>query len=1034
MTKSMFVRPMPLMAVLLAVMVPCWAAGPAYIQADATISAKEIHAFKAGGENITIALGDFRLAAGEATITGRDAVLWIKTGSSDRHEITAYVEGGARATVPGWASLGRGKLLATLYCQGGVSAEGTFSTRPLTDFPLYLRAKRARNEQRRAGGSAANKRLTPHKVPRIIRAARRPTTSPTSQPATFTASRPASRPAGRQPGERLNSERLNSGRLTGGRLNSPAVAAAGTKSGLASPAKQPAKPPAGSPAKPIQPVNFHADQLSYRWQKDKHRWVTIARGNVYLSQGNPDSSQFVEMRSQAAVLFTAPGAVNKKDSRSPLSPKLVGLAGAGSQVVTGVYLEGDVVISRGERYFRGRSAYYDFTTDRAIVTDPVFRTIQKQRQIPIYIRASQARMLSARELWFSDAKLSTSEFYTPTYAVSASSVYLMDNTPYGPQGRPLGERAWQSKLTNTIFSIRGVPVFWTPGLKGDLQQGNSPLRKISAGRNGKFGWGVASQWNLFRLLGLVKPEGFSGKLNLDWMERGVIGGVELDYARKNFTGYDLFYGVVDSHKDSFGAERDDIPAPTERGRVLMRHKQFLPNDWQLQFELSYICDRNFMEEFFPDELFAGKEQETLFYAKKQKDNWAFTSLVKVRLNRFQTQAESYPDLGLYLIGQPLANDTLSFYHESHVGVKRFRMSNAYLRNLWTDRKMPSSFDDYDSGCFVRLDTREEVDLPLHAGPINLVPYAVGRLSYWGDDWSSSLAAARLGQFGSSGRETCRPYGQIGLKANTHVWAVFDNVESRLWDLHRLKHVITPEVVGWLAGSSGVYPEELFPMDPGIEEHLDRTSGMAFNVYQRLQTKRGPVGHRRTVDWMRLNLSLGIYDNHRDTVPSDGRFFWYRPENSLGRNHFNGEYSWNISDSTVLLADCNYDLDNKQLAKANIGIAVSRDPRLRYYAGLRYIDDVGSAVGTFGVNYQINRKYSISVFEQYDFAFDGGRDLSNSVTITRKLPRWYAAFTFSQDRSYGNGDVTMLITFWPEGIEEVKIGGGKLTLLGSSSKN
>ena len=208
--------------------------------------------------------------------------------------------------------------------------------------------------------------------------------------------------------------------------------------------------------------------------------------------------------------------------------------------------------------------------------------------------------------------------------------------------------------------------------------------------------------------------------------------------------------------------------------------------------------------------------------------------------------------------------------------------------------------------------------------------------------------------------------------------------------------------------------------------------MDLGLSQRLQTKRGPVDNRRTVDWMRFDLSAGVYDNDRDNAPSDGRFFAYRPEHSIDRNHLNADYAWHISDATTLLADGNYDLDDKQFARGNIGLAVQRDPRLRYYAGARYIDDADSAVGTFGLNYKISRKYSISAFEQYDFAFEDGRNLSTSLTITRKFPRWYGAFTFSYDNS--NNEMTLLITFWPEGIEEVRIGGGKLSLLGRSDSN
>jgi len=961
-----------LVSILIAGICPATLAAPEYVNADVKISGNEIHAFEDGGENVTVVVGSFRLTMGQRRITGRDAVLWVKTDPGekiDRNDITVYVEGSARVSEPGGATLTDRDMIVTVRNAGRLSASGVLSERPLKGFPLFERAKAARKEW--AMRSTPRGRVTRSAPPQLVLAE-----APRDVPAERSAPAPRSVTTREQP--------------------APSGA---PREGETRPADR-----------IVHPVNFHADKVTHQIM-DK-RWVTVARGNVYLSQGHPDSDLFMEMRAQAGVVFTEKGVEDISDTRVPYAPRLRGLRGT-DLVITGVYLEGDVVISRGERYFRGPEAFYDFTTRRAIVIDPVFRTIQEQRNIPIYIRAREARALSARELWFADAKVSTSDFYTPSYHVGSSTAYLMDTTPYDEEGERLGERSWRARLQNATFNIRGFPILWTPLVQGDLTEGNSAIRKVQVGRSGRFGWGVETEWHLFRLLGLVRPEGYKGRLGLEWRERGLLGGPRISYSRKDYTGYHLLYGVLDDDReDDFGSERDGIDAPRQRGRLLMRHKQFLPNDWQLQFELSYICDRNFLEQFFPGEFYAGKEQETIFYAKKQTDNWAFTSLVKNRLNRFQSQGESVPDLGLYLIGEPLMGDRLTFFHESHAGIKRYKWDRALANRD-------------NSSYLVRVDTRDEVSLPMRFGPINIVPYAVGRATYWGDDIDQQAIPETTA-------EQCRVYGQAAVKASTDIWAVYDNVDSRLWDVHKLKHVITPEVTGWIASSHGIYPEDLYPFDPDIEEHLDRTSGMAVNLYQRLQTKRGAEGDRQTVDWMRLNLSLGVYDNHRDTVPSDGRFFAYRPEYSLGRNHLNAEYFWNISDSTLLLADANYDLDDQRLGRGNIGLAVQRDPRLRYYAGMRYTDDLDSAVGTFGINYKINRKYSISAFEQYDFAFRDGRNLATAVTITRKLPRWYAAFTFAYETT--DNEVTLLISFWPEGIEEVRLGSGKLAILGRSEEN
>ncbi|MCK4600955.1 MAG: hypothetical protein KAU28_00715, partial [Phycisphaerae bacterium] len=500
------------------------------------------------------------------------------------------------------------------------------------------------------------------------------------------------------------------------------------------PVKKPATPTPAKESKPFEPVTFQADKFTSHIEpvpgREGHqRRVTVARGNVYLSRGGPESALFLELRSQSAVIFSEKRRPGEKQARSPVSPKILGvetpLEGAPGEreAIAGVYLEGDVVIARGERYMRGPRAYYDFTTDRAIVINPVFRTIQKQRNIPVYIRAKEGRALSARELWFRNAKISTSDFYSPTYHIGTKIAYLKDTTPYGKEGERLGEQRWHAKMKHTTFNIRSIPVFYWPFLEGDFTEGNVPLRRFQVGKHGDFGFGVETEWHLFRLLGLPRPKGTKARLEVNYYDSGVLGGVNVEYTRRSknrqYTGYSLFYGLIDRRQDDdFGEDREDIAAPRDRGRLLIRHKEFLPKDWTLQFELSYICDRNFLEKYFPNEFHTGKEQETLIYAKKQRDNWAFTTLLKTRLNRFDTQAESAPDLGFYLLGEPLLGDRLTLFSESRAGLKRFRPAKGSGAT--------------DSRIFARLDTREELDVPMKVGPVNLVPYVVGRATYWDD--------------------------------------------------------------------------------------------------------------------------------------------------------------------------------------------------------------------------------------------------------------------------------------------------------------
>jgi len=980
-----------LLSAVAAVLVSAPAAGAEeYIHEDARIRGKEIHSFQDGGEAVSVVLGHFELRLGRHAVTGRDAVLWIRTrsagGGLGLHDIELYVEGDAKVIEPSGATATDQVMYITIRCLGRLGATGTMSDRPLTGFPLYKRAVDARR--------GAKQRI--------------PLRGPGEAPILKYEEKPPVRPPRRErPGERPI-------RVEG--------------------------PPA---PRAIEPVHFHAKDFSSReiGEGDQKRRVTIARGNVYLSQGDPESDVFLELRAQSAVIFSARKPAGAEDPNVPWAPQVRGMEmpGGGEHVIQGVYLSGDVVIARGERSLRGPNAYYDFLEHRALVTEPVFRTIQEQRNIPVYVRADEARMLSEREMVFRNARVSTSEFSTPSYHIGATRAYLKNTTPYDEKGVRLGEFSWLTELENATFNVRDVPVAYWPKTRGSLTQGHSPLRRATVGSHGSMGFGGETQWHLFRLLGLLEPEGFDATLDLNWYERGPFAALDLEYDRETYHGYWRLGGIVDQDEnDDFGEDRKNIASPDSRGRILARHKQFFEKDWQVQFELSYLCDENYLEQFFPSEFHAGKEQETLLYAKKQRDNWAFTTLLKYRLNRFAAQAESLPELGFHLVGEPLLSDKLTFFSESRAGLKRFRLPNGHWKDAGDMYGVPTNVFDLDEAthCFARLDTRNEVNLPLHLGPVNVVPYAMGRATYWGES-HDFYGADEPVRDALPTYEHCRLYGQVGVRTNTHIWRVFPEVHSRLWDLDGIKHVITPEVVAFLGGGNA-QPEELylFPMDPDVEQHLRDQSGVGFGVTQRWQTKRGSGEERKIVDWMRLAVQAGVYDNDADIRPLDGRFFFYRPEYSMGRNHVNVDYTWNISDTTAFLADMNWDMTSGQVRRWNLGLAVSRDPRLRYYLGVRRINDPGSLIDssilTAGATYQINEKYWISGFQQIDVDYDGHESMASSLSLIRKFPRWYVGATFVMD--HRTDSLGLYVTLWPEGIPEARLGSGRATLLAESDMN
>jgi len=920
-----------------------------YVREDAVLSARQMYTFEADGEQVNVLLGDFSLTVGRRVVSGRDAVAWVRTlgaGPRARREITVYVEGDARVVEPDGTEVGHRAIFDVTRQQGPMRARvHAHAARKLDTFPLYLRALKVR----RNAGKLDEPRTQPVRPPRVIRPPTTTATAPTTAAAPPLG--PLPRPITFHP-EKIVSEKVAEGQFPGG----------GTGR------------------------------------------ITVARG-VYLSQGHPDDAQFMEMRADRAVVYTIPD----ETVEGPVAERIVG-----------VYLEGDVRLRRGERTIRGRRLFYDFTTGRALVVKPVFRTIQEQRNIPVYIRGETARQLAAREdsegrrtrgyEWtFTDAIVTTSDFKVPEWSLAARRAYLKDTSLYAPDGTRLSERRWRTRLRDATLKLGKVPVLWMPLVVGDAEEGHTALRRVQAGRNGRFGWGVESEWFLFRLLGIPRPEGFDGRLEADWYERGVILAPSIDYRQETYSGYLKAEGVLDNEQeDDFGTARKNVPAQRKRGRLLWRHKQFLPRHWQLQLEISGMSDRNFLREFYPSEFWSDKEQETLIYGKKQVDDYALTFLGKFHINNFVlvnsqignviAETESLPDLAGYAIGKPLADGHVVYYGEARGGVVRFRP------------KMGQGLLSSES--VGRLDVRQEVDAPVMLGPVKIVPYVTGRGTYW-DDIPNEGGLVR-------------GWAQAGAGASLDVWRIHEGVQSEFWDLHRMKHVITP--YGAIFGSWTNVDDmtRVYSFTPGIETQIQRLAGGVVGVRQLWQTKRGPEGNRRTVDWLRFDLSAAAFDDADTNLPADGRFLLSRPEYSFPRNAVNAELAWNLSDANVLLADANYDMDTGRLGRGSIGLAVTRNPRLSYYLGLRHVRAANSSVATLGLKYQISRKYTFSAFEQYDLDFQGGRNEATSLSIVRKLSRSFLAFTVVYDRAFDR--FTFVVSFWPEGIPEATLGGQRMSYL------
>ncbi len=813
-------------------------------------------------------------------------------------------------------------------------------------------------------------------------------------------------------------------------------------------------PPAGAPEivrpagpapeveRPQRVVRYHLPNIEPAETPDGER-VFVATGGVYFSQsGGPDAA-VLEIRADHAVVFPTEdttaaffGAELEGEQRSEPPPApapqpppeqppvpdtavpgvlpaeaVLGWGQAGQQSrIRAVYLEGDVVLSLGNRFVRADRLYYDFEHDRALILDAVFRADIPVREIPLYVRAAEIRQLSAREFSAEKARVTTSEFYTPSYHVGADKVYVRDLTKRDAEGRATGPSTGAYEMRNATLNVGNLPLAWWPYSKGRLESSETLLRRISSGYSSRLGYQFESAWHLFNLLGIQPPEGVDASLLLDYYsERGPAVGIDVDYEREKYYGLLRSYFVYDQGEDRLGPYRRQFEEPSTqtRGRVLWRHRHYLPYGWEATIEAAYASDDFYLEEWEKEEWFEGKEQETVLYLKHAKGNQAITLLANWRILDFLTQTEHLPEATYRRIGDTFL-DPVVLYHESRVGMVRYLPDDRHAIQYWKFNNRSRTDLTF------RADARQEAELPLKLGALNVVPFTSLRGTYWDGQ------PLEEGTF-------WRGLGVYGVRGGTSLSRVYDDVNSELFDVHRIRHVIQPQYALWWAGGS-TRSQLITPFDYGIET-IDPFYGMLLGVRQTWQTKRGLETMRRTVDLLTLNLEMGLFGNTegREDI-SNGWVNPLRPENSRTRNYVAGDLIYRLSDTTSFLYDFNYDLNDGSFDRHDFAIAVERDPRLSYMLGARYAGDIDMSLVGGGWNYKLTEKHLTAVRAWWDV--DSGKVGEVTLSYVRRLPRWYVGITFEYDNV--SDDTSVMLSLWPEGVPEWTLGSRRVSNLATST--
>jgi hypothetical protein len=479
---------------------------------------------------------------------------------------------------------------------------------------------------------------------------------------------------------------------------------------------------------------------------------------------------------------------------------------------------------------------------------------------------------------------------------------------------------------------------------------------------------------------------------------------------------------------SRGYQRSGTPSFQDiRGRFNLRHMQrFLPDDEEhrfedlkLQAEVGYFSDRYFLEEYYKRLFDVGMDQETLLFGQWQKNNWSMSLHAEANPMDFRTDSQWLPKFDYYRLGDTLLGDRLVY--SSHSGVNYANTHTDVMvnnRNLFPLKvgEPELAFIPYDpisntSGVFSagRGFTNHELNLPLNISDVvRINPYVQGQATGWTDQIGGGFFNQQ-----STGMQG-RLWGAAGVHAETTLWKVYSGVDNELFNIHGLNNKVslfadfrtayssqrlnslavqddldddtyemTRRYFAITMWNNGVLPNGFDPRHLILRRTLSPISGpndvqssidtLNFGVHQRLQTKRGPEGRRRIVDWMTLDASTTFFPNpERDNMGQP----W-------GQTMYN--YQWFLGDRTSIISTGWFDYwdlrggtpqDNYLVGTVNpqglnvitTGISLSRPPRGSVFIGYSVIDSamIRTSALNASVNYWLSPKWYGTFSNSYDF--------------------------------------------------------------------
>lgn len=707
------------------------------------------------------------------------------------------------------------------------------------------------------------------------------------------------------------------------------------------------------------------------------------------------------------------------------------------------YLEGNIVFRQGDRVIYADSMYYNVTRQygmvlgaEAIASVPDFEGV-------VRLKADVLQQVASGEFIAFDAAVTSSRMGVPRYWLQSEQLRFSDQTRAGidpATGMPVEVKDRVISSTNNFVYFGGVPLLYWPAFSSDVTVSSFYVNSVRLRRDSILGTQVLVDWDVFQLLGTDRPpDGVQWTLSTDYLsERGPALGTTINYERNEFfglvgptRGFIDAWGIRDHGLDVLGrGRRDLVPESEYRGRVLGRHRQQLAGDYELIAEVGYLSDRNFLDQYFQEEWDQDKDHDTELRLRKYYYNHMFDLSAEARLNPFFSDTQQLPKLEHYMLGTSLLGDRLTWSMNNHIGYADLNIAREPLDPALaavTQTPLPGEADV--SG--IVSATRQELAMPLEAGPLKIIPFISGEASYYGED--------------INGESLTRLIGQAGLRTSLPMWKIDPNVQSSLLNVRGLAHKVELTGEYFYADSNtdyeqmplydqlddnaqeefrrrfiytnfgGLLPDRFDPRSYALRHGMQRMvtnpaeviaddlMQARLGLHQRWQTKRGLPGRERIVDLMRLNLDTILFpDADRDNFGE-----------TIGPTTY--DFRYHVGDRVTLMSDGYVDFFDEGLRSISAGIRTSRPGLGEVYLGVISLEGpITSQVFRSSYDYRLNEKWIFSAMNTYDFGSAG--NIGQNIGLTRIGESFLLRVGLDIDRGRDNVGVAFLVEprFLPRG--------------------